>query len=305
MAWTLIYMDPGTLLVNEIAPRPHNSGHYSIEACSISQYEAHLRAILELPFPYSPTADGQAITSPGTQMLTPDTHAVMLNILGGLRRDSSSHRVLTRRALMIPGASVHLYGKGADSRPGRKMGHITIVADSMAECERRLAPLLQLLDQLRSDERASVEQSTSATTTTTTTTTEKKPAVVEPGPTASQMAMYSPGRATVGVTMGSDSDLPVLKPGLDLLRDLDIPFEVTITSAHRTPARMVRYALYAADRGIKVIIAAAGGAAHLPGMLASYTPLPVIGVPVKGSTLDGMDSLLSIVQMPVSPSTQF
>jgi phosphoribosylaminoimidazole carboxylase len=108
--------------------------------------------------------------------------------------------------------------------------------------------------------------------------------------------------------MGSDSDLPVLKPGIALLRDLGIPTSVTITSAHRTPARMFTFAKEAAEKGYKVIIAAAGGAAHLPGMIASATPLPVIGVPVKGSTLDGMDSLLSIVQMPVShflsPSTR-
>ena len=98
--------------------------------------------------------------------------------------------------------------------------------------------------------------------------------------------------------MGSDSDLPVLKPGLELLTTLGIPFHVTITSAHRTPLRMTEFASSAVANGFKVIIAAAGGAAHLPGMIAASTPLPVIGVPVKGSTLDGMDSLLSIVQMP-------
>jgi phosphoribosylaminoimidazole carboxylase len=98
--------------------------------------------------------------------------------------------------------------------------------------------------------------------------------------------------------MGSDSDLPVLKPGLELLTNLGIPFHVTITSAHRTPLRMTEFASSAAANGFKVIIAAAGGAAHLPGMVAASTPLPVIGVPVKGSTMDGMDSLLSIVQMP-------
>ncbi len=102
----------------------------------------------------------------------------------------------------------------------------------------------------------------------------------------------------VAVTMGSDSDLPVLKPGLELLTVLRIPFHVTITSAHRTPLRMTEFASSAAANGFKVIIAAAGGAAHLPGMIAASTPLPVIGVPVKGSTLDGIDSLLSIVQMP-------
>ncbi|KYK58454.1 hypothetical protein DCS_05470 [Drechmeria coniospora] len=100
------------------------------------------------------------------------------------------------------------------------------------------------------------------------------------------------------VTMGSDSDLPVLKAGIDILTQFGVPWEVDITSAHRTPARMAEVATQAAGRGIKVIIAAAGGAAHLPGMIAAYTPLPVIGVPVKATHLDGMDSLLSIVQMP-------
>ena len=108
---------------------------------------------------------------------------------------------------------------------------------------------------------------------------------------------HSPAQPLIAVTMGSDSDLPVLKPGLELLKTLGIPFHVTITSAHRTPLRMTEFASSAVANGFRVIIAAAGGAAHLPGMIAACTPLPVIGVPVKGSTLDGMDSLLSIVQM--------
>lgn len=104
----------------------------------------------------------------------------------------------------------------------------------------------------------------------------------------------------VAVTMGSDSDLPVLKPGLELLEAWDIPYLVTITSAHRTPARMIQFARDAAPNGFHVIIAGAGGAAHLPGMIASCTTLPVIGVPIKTKHLEGLDSLLSIVQMPVS-----
>jgi len=115
---------------------------------------------------------------------------------------------------------------------------------------------------------------------------------------SSSLSAPASSQPLVAVTMGSDSDLPVLKPGLALLKAFDIPFFVTITSAHRTPHRMIAFAESAAEKGFKVIIAAAGGAAHLPGMLASDTPLPVIGVPVKGSTLDGMDSMLSIVQMP-------
>ena len=102
----------------------------------------------------------------------------------------------------------------------------------------------------------------------------------------------------VGVIMGSDSDLPTMKEAITVLSEFDIPHEVKVISAHRTPDDMADYGQKAHERGLKVIIAGAGGAAHLPGMVAAYTPLPVIGVPVKSSALSGMDSLLSIVQMP-------
>jgi 5-(carboxyamino)imidazole ribonucleotide mutase len=104
--------------------------------------------------------------------------------------------------------------------------------------------------------------------------------------------------ATVGVIMGSDSDWPVLRAAGDALDEFGVPYEVGVYSAHRTPRRMLDYAGEAAGRGLKVIIAGAGGAAHLPGMVAAATPLPVIGVPVPLKHLDGLDSLLSIVQMP-------
>ncbi|MCP3800469.1 5-(carboxyamino)imidazole ribonucleotide mutase [Allokutzneria sp. A3M-2-11 16] len=106
------------------------------------------------------------------------------------------------------------------------------------------------------------------------------------------------GTPLVGVIMGSDSDWPVMQAAADALTEFDVPHEVSVVSAHRTPQRMLDYAATAADRGIRVIIAGAGGAAHLPGMVASATVLPVIGVPVPLKYLDGMDSLLSIVQMP-------
>lgn len=102
-----------------------------------------------------------------------------------------------------------------------------------------------------------------------------------------------------GIIMGSDSDLAVMQGAADLLNELGIAYELTVVSAHRTPLRMVEYAQKARDRGLKVIIAGAGGAAHLPGMVASLTPLPVIGVPIKSSnSVDGWDSILSILQMP-------
>ncbi len=102
----------------------------------------------------------------------------------------------------------------------------------------------------------------------------------------------------VGVIMGSDSDLPTMQAAIEILEQFAIPHEVAIVSAHRTPDRMVEYAKTARDRGLEVIIAGAGGAAHLPGMVAALTVLPVIGVPVQTRTLSGLDSLYSIVQMP-------
>ncbi len=103
----------------------------------------------------------------------------------------------------------------------------------------------------------------------------------------------------VGIVMGSQSDLDVMREAADILQQLDVPFELTIVSAHRTPSRMFDYAQQARDRGLKVLIAGAGGAAHLPGMIASLTTLPVIGVPVHSSnSMDGWDSVLSILQMP-------
>ena len=102
----------------------------------------------------------------------------------------------------------------------------------------------------------------------------------------------------VGVIMGSRSDWPTMKNAADMLKALGVPFETKVVSAHRTPERLVEYAKSAKDRGLHVIIAGAGGAAHLPGMAASMTPLPVLGVPVESKVLSGMDSLLSIVQMP-------
>ena len=102
----------------------------------------------------------------------------------------------------------------------------------------------------------------------------------------------------IGIIMGSDSDLPTMEAAIAVCEDFDVSYEVRIVSAHRTPKKMVKYAQNAEERGLKVIIAGAGGAAHLPGMVASLTPLPVIGVPVTTRNLQGLDSLYSIVQMP-------
>ena len=112
------------------------------------------------------------------------------------------------------------------------------------------------------------------------------------------MTQTADGAARVGIVMGSDSDWPVMKAAAEALGEFDIAYEADVVSAHRMPEEMLAYGREAADRGLAVIIAGAGGAAHLPGMLASVTPLPVIGVPVPLKNLDGLDSLLSIVQMP-------
>ncbi|ERN10281.1 hypothetical protein AMTR_s00177p00010960 [Amborella trichopoda] len=233
----------GQILLNEVAPRPHNSGHHTIESCYASQYEQHLRAIIGLPLGDS------------TMKIS---GALMYNILGkeeGELGFSLAHRLM-QRALTIPGASIHWYGK-PEMRKQRKMGHITIVGPSMNVVKAYLGKML---------EREALSTS----------------AVIP----------------SVGIIMGSDSDLPVMKDAAKILESFEVPYEITITSAHRTPERMVSYASHAHERGVQVIIAGAGGAAHLPGMVASLSPLPVIGVPVKASSLDGIDSLLSIVQMP-------
>ncbi|CAG7563230.1 unnamed protein product [Fusarium equiseti] len=253
------------ILVNEIAPRPHNSGHLTIEAVPyMSQYKAQLTSILDEPLP---------------ERLDPHvSSSIMINILGGASPESHLPLVKKAKAMFAPkiGVYPHLYGK--QSKPGRKIGHITLTGldCSIKELEEIAQPLVQLAADMR-QERINA-----------------KSKAMRP----EQAVAKSAPAPLVLVTMGSDSDLPVLKPGLDILTQFGVPWEVDITSAHRTPVKMGDVATAAADRGIKAIIAAAGGAAHLPGMVSAYTPLPVIGVPVKATHLDGMDSLLSIVQMP-------
>ncbi|CAK4002395.1 phosphoribosylaminoimidazole carboxylase [Lecanosticta acicola] len=239
------------VLINEIAPRPHNSGHYTIEACPISQYEAHLRAILDLP-----------IDQQDLELREP---SIMLNILGGDAPDS--HLQVAREALKQRRTKIHLYGKG-QARKGRKMGHLTVCAPTMSKAQRLMQPMIDFVDQGKPQTKAKATPAS------------------------------PPSEPLVAVVMGSDSDLPVLLPGLEILKSFDIPYTTRITSAHRTPAWMAEYASHAASTSIQVIIAAAGGAAHLPGMAAAHTPLPVIGVPVKPTIGDGMDSVLSILNMP-------
>ncbi|CAO2199436.1 unnamed protein product [Urochloa humidicola] len=239
----LFLTEDDQILLNEVAPRPHNSGHHTIESCYTSQYEQHLRAILGIPL------GDPSMKAPA---------AIMYNILGEDEGEAGfflAHQLI-ERALNIPGASVHWYAK-PEMRKQRKMGHITIVGPSKMSVKSRLDKLLQ------SD-------------------------------------TYTPKKASprISIIMGSDSDLSVMKDAENIIEKFDIPVETTIVSAHRTPERMYEYAKSAKDRGVEVIIAGAGGAAHLPGMVASLTCLPVLGVPIKTQSLSGLDSLLSIVQMP-------
>ncbi|KAG1725196.1 AIR carboxylase-domain-containing protein [Suillus lakei] len=196
-----------------------------------------------------------------TSLKVPST--AMLNIIGA----SSNMEEVTNFAsecIKTDGCAVHLYGK-SEYRKGHKMGHVIIVGNSDAEVRSRLQPPSKALPS---------------------------------GKTPAQGSSISHKYPLVGVIMGSNSNLPVMLPAARILDRFKIPHELTIVSAHRTPDRLVEYARSASSRGLRTTIAGAGGAAHLPGMVAAMTALPVIGIPVKGSSLDGVDSLHSIVQMP-------
>lgn len=272
------------VVVNEIAPRPHNSGHLTIESIPyMSQFKAQLTAILDRPLPVK--------LEPHVQS------ALMINVLGGATPDAHERLIEAAQSTFASGLGVYVHMYGKEAKPSRKIGHITLTGTtlSITELEVAAAPLIRLAQTIREER---LQAPTKAL----------RPAAAAPAAVAGASAVVAPvtpapsagvaANPLVLVTMGSDSDLPVLKAGIDILDQFGVPWEVDITSAHRTPAKMGQVATEAAARGIKVIIAAAGGAAHLPGMLAAYTPLPVIGVPVKATHLDGMDSLLSIVQMP-------
>ena len=236
----LFLLRDGSLVVNELAPRVHNSGHWTIEGAATSQFEQHVRAICGLPLGATNARGPTAI----------------VNVLGtGPEREA---RLLgVDEALAVPGTHLHLYDKRRVFER-RKMGHVTALA----------ATPLEALDRARA---------------------------------ARSCLRWAERLVTaprVGVVGGSRSDFPVLEAAVTVLDELGVPSELRVVSAHRTPDHLFRYAETAAERGIRVIIAGAGGAAHLPGMLAAKTTLPVIGVPIPTKQLGGLDSLLSIVQMP-------
>ncbi|RYP14234.1 hypothetical protein DL765_006514 [Monosporascus sp. GIB2] len=273
----MFLLQDGTLAINEVAPRPHNSGHYTIEAIPyMSQYKAQLYSILDnIP--------------PSIKLQPRVSGAIMLNILGGATEDSHESLVDLTQSLYDDSMDIflHLYGKS--SKPGRKIGHITVTSYSPdANLEQLAAPLIKEVDHIRQGRldmnSAQLRPDDAATSS-------------QPPP-ASSTSSRDATNPLVVITMGSDSDLPVLKGAFEVLERFRVPYDFTITSAHRTPHLMSELAKSAAGRGIRVLIAAAGGAAALPGMLASETTVPVIGLPVKATHLDGYDSLLSIVQMP-------
>ena len=327
------------LLLNEIAPRPHNSGHYTIEACYTSQFEQHIRCVTSLPL-------GSCRMRVGA--------AVMINVLGSGNEEADVERswLPCKAALDVEGAHVHWYGKQG-VRQGRKLGHITFDGATEAEVDARVNEWQQRLAGLQSQPAAGVvdgaeghtdargalgtegviqmmselkgefSQDNSATAhparravsppvlTSSTTASSASHTVIPASSFPSSLDPITPfdqhpshpsqqaeQQYDVGIIMGSDSDLKVMRAAADVLSEFGVSHRVEIKSAHRTPLAMVEYAQSAQRRGVKVIIAGAGGAAHLPGMVAAMTPLPVIGVPVPQPLLDGMDSLLSIVQMP-------
>lgn len=272
----MFLLKDGGIVVNEVAPRPHNSGHLFTEAIPyMSQFKAQLCAILDI-FP----SDGKMTLQPRVKS------AIMLNILGGATEDAHEKLVETasRSYDNYMDVYIHLYGKA--SKPGRKIGHITVTSPSsqITSLEQLASSLTQEADSIREGRIASAA-------------VQLRPSDAAPAP-AKPASSRNRSKPLVVVTMGSDSDLPVLKGAFEVLEKFGVPYDYTITSAHRTPQRMVELGRAAASRGVRVLIAAAGGAAHLPGMLASETVLPVIGVPVRATHLDGQDSLLSIVQMP-------
>lgn len=209
------------VLLNEISPRVHNTGHYTIEGCNCSQFEQHIRSITGLP-----------VINP--ELIVPNL--VMHNILANGR--TNDLKQLTDK----PVSGLIWYNKKSNNgiyKKNRKIGHVT-----------------------------------------------------------QQLTLTSVPYPLVYVVMGSSSDLPIMRPAIQLLQSYKIPHKVDIVSAHRSPEWMVEFGKNVESLCAKVVIAAAGGAAHLPGMLASLTPLPVIGVPVPSKYLSGQDSLLSIVEMP-------
>ena len=299
----LFALPTGHVLLNEVAPRPHNSGHFTIEACETSQFENQARANAphalcrsRLLCIFTDAACAIQVRAAlgwplGSTALRVGA-ATMLNILGdGDDTGGRAHRLIAA-AIGVDGASAHWYGK--EPRAGRKLGHITVVGRDAEHVDRRVARLRSAA--AAGDAAAAAAAAGGGCAGEAAGVAAVATRLAESRDDAAGAGEPSP--PLVGIIMGSDSDLGCMSAAAAMLTSLGVPFELTIVSAHRTPARLHEYATAAAGRGLRVVIAGAGGAAHLPGMVASLTPLPVIGVPVPLKHLDGLDSLLSIVQMP-------
>lgn len=234
----------GKLYVNELAPRPHNSGHHTQDMFNHSQYDILLRCLIGLPLP---------------QLKQYSEYGACINILG-----NGNGGVQYNGLNKLVDGHIHLYNK-SETRPYRKMGHYNIMSDNYGDLKKMIDVSKPILQKCVTGVHVELKKEL----------------------------------PIVGVIMGSISDMPIMEKTIDVLKEFKIPHEVNIISAHRTPEKMIEYAKNAAGCGIKLIIAGAGGAAHLPGMTAACTVLPVIGVPIKSSnSLDGWDSILSILQMP-------
>ena len=248
----------GKIYVNEVSPRPHNSGHHTIEACQISQFEQLLRILVGLPLKQ-------------VQLKSP---SMLFNILGPQYYIGP----YTIGWNNMPNCNVHIYGKTL-TKPGRKLGHCTILGNDFTQMyylkdivDIRVIPTLSQMEQHDS---------------------------LVPYHSNTKLSKTNHNNIPkVGVIMGSETDFPIMKDACEILKQFHVPYETHVVSAHRTPEKMFLYAQTAKEKGINIIIAGAGGAAHLPGMTASLTTLPVIGVPIRTSSLSGIDSLYSIVQMP-------
>ena len=257
------------ILINEMSPRVHNSGHFTIEGCKTSQFENHIRTIMGMPC-------GEC------NLIRPNISVHMTNVLAG-KNYSNEHQIQSENKhlkntlkMATNIESHHWYHKkpkdGKSYKPLRKLGHYTIIED---ECFGNIyTEQLNYWDMCEEHKHNAISESN----------------VLKNNKSDKSYKL-------VYVVMGSSSDLPQMKGCIELLKKYNISFEVDIVSAHRTPHWMYEFAESAEKKG-QVIIAAAGGAAHLPGMIASISNLPVIGVPIETKALGGRDSLYSIVQMP-------
>lgn len=259
------------ILINEISPRAHNSGHHTIDSMpNCSQYNLWYDCLMHNEFP--------------TSIVNSDNITLMVNLLGS-KTDKAISTTVFKTSFWSSKYNIHLYNK-VMSFTNRKMGHLTYVTDLKW-------PTNLKYDSIENTDNSDwnlhlfyhqIEQYIYR----------MKHAIIIGSPIYQLF-----DQPLVSVIMGSISDLDVIKPCIEVLQEFKIPYNIKIVSAHRTPVDMIDFAKEIGNSSVKVIIAAAGGAAHLPGMVASVTHLPVIGIPIKSHiSINGIDSLLSIVQMP-------